>query len=754
MAELKQDFPEGVDYRIVYDPTVFVRESISAVVETLVEALLLVVLVVVLFLRTWRASIIPLAAVPVSLVGTLAAMHLLGFSLNALSLFGLVLAIGIVVDDAIVVVENVERNIAKGLRPIDAAKQAMSEVTSPIIAISAVLIAVFVPTAFITGLSGQFYEQFALTIAISTVISAINSLTLSPALAALLLKPHGEAPDRFQRGIDFAFGWAIGPFNRFFEWLSVHYVGLTGKTLKRAGTATIAYVALVGVAWLGFKSVPEGFIPQQDKEYLVAFAQLPEAATLDRTEEVIRRMTDIMLAEPGVAHSVAFPGLSVNGFVNAPNVGIAFVALRDFEDPSFEKTRSANEIAAALNQKFAAIQDAYIAIFPPPPIQGLGTIGGFKLQIEDRADLGYQALYEETQKIVGAGWQTPGLDRCVLELPGQRAPGARRRRPRQGDGARRAAQRALRHDAGVSRLAVRQRLQSFRPHVSGQRASRHAVPPRARGHPPAQGAELAGRHGAARLVRVARAVGRSRPRHALQRLSVGRDQRQPGAGLLVRRSRGVDCGTCRQLAAERHARRVDRAHVSEAARRQRGNVGVPDLRAARVPRACGALREPDIAASRDPDRADDAACRRSRACGSSGGDNNIFTQIGLIVLVGLAAKNAILIVEFARAREQQGASIWEAIIDAARLRLRPILMTSIAFTAGVVPLVLASGAGAEMRNAMGVAVFAGMIGVTIFGLVLTPVFYWVVQRLAAGGRSRAERRSISDMTAVAAALIP
>src|SRR5262245_11722819 len=310
MAELKKDFPEGVDYRIVYDPTQFVRESIGAVVQTLVEALALVVLVVVLFLRTWRASIIPLAAVPVSLVGTLGAMLLLGFSLNALSLFGLVLAIGIVVDDAIVVVENVERNIARGLSPIDAAKQAMSEVTSPIIAISAVLIAVFVPTAFITGLTGQFYSQFALTIAISTVISAVNSLTLSPALAALLLRPHGEHPDRFQRGIDILFGWAIRPFNRFFEWLSVHYVGLTGRALQRAGRAAVIYAALVGVTYLGFRSVPEGFIPQQDKEYLVAFAQLPEAATLDRTEDVIRRMTDIMLAEPGVAPSVALPGRS------------------------------------------------------------------------------------------------------------------------------------------------------------------------------------------------------------------------------------------------------------------------------------------------------------------------------------------------------------------------------------------------------------------------------------------------------------
>src|SRR5690606_1931892 len=333
-----------------------------------------VVLVVVLFLQTWRASLIPLAAVPVSLVGTLAVMHLFGFSLNALSLFGLVLAIGIVVDDAIVVVENVERNIARGLAPVEAAKQAMLEVTSPIIAISAVLVAVFVPTAFISGLSGQFYSQFALTIAISTVISAFNSLTLSPALSAALLRPHGAPRDALQRGIDRAFGWLLRPFNRAFEWSALRYVGLTGRLLRRAGLAVAVYGGLIGLTWLGFASVPSGFIPQQDKQYLIANAQLPEAATLDRTEAVIRRMSDIALAEPGVAHSIAFPGLSINDFVNSTNTGIAFIALRDFENPdAHQSERSAWEIAAALNQKFAAIQDAYIAVFPPPAVQGLGT---------------------------------------------------------------------------------------------------------------------------------------------------------------------------------------------------------------------------------------------------------------------------------------------------------------------------------------------------------------------------------------------
>jgi multidrug efflux pump len=753
MEELKKDFPQGVDYRIVYDPTMFVRESIAAVVQTLVEALVLVVLVVVLFLRTWRASIIPLAAVPVSLVGTLAVMHLLGFSLNALSLFGLVLAIGIVVDDAIVVVENVERNIAKGLRPIEAAKVAMSEVTSPIIAISAVLIAVFVPTAVITGLSGQFYEQFALTIAISTVISAINSLTLSPALAALLLKPHGEAPDRFQRGIDFAFGWAIRPFNRFFEWLSVHYVHLTGKTLKRAGAATVAYVALVGVAWLGFKSVPEGFIPQQDKEYLVAFAQLPEAATLDRTEEVIRRMTEIMLNEPGVAHSVAFPGLSVNGFVNAPNVGIAFAALRDFEDPDFEKTRSANEIAASLNQKFAAIQDAYIAIFPPPPIQGLGTIGGFKLQIEDRAGLGLQALYEETQKIVGAGWQTPGLTGLFssyqVNVPQVRANVDRDKAMAQGVALNEIFETMQVYlgslyvnDFNRFGRTYQVNAQADMPFRLEPEDIRQLKVRNARGDMVPLGS----------FVSLEQAAGPDRVMHYNGYLSAEING-GPAPGTSSGEAEALIAGLAQaSLPNGMHAEWTELAYQKQLA----GNAGmwVFPISVLLVFLVLAALYEsltlPLVVILIVP------MTLLSGIAGVwlTGGDNNIFTQIGLIVLVGLAAKNAILIVEFARNRQQEGASVWDAVIDAARLRLRPILMTSIAFTAGVVPLVLAHGAGAEMRHAMGVAVFAGMIGVTIFGLVLTPVFYWLVQRFAAGKRSRAERAPIGDLNAVAAALIP
>src|SRR5882724_10105413 len=408
MVELKQNMPDGMDYSIVYDPTQFVRASIEAVVHTLLEAVALVVLVVILFLQTWRASIIPLIAVPVSIIGTFAVMHIFGFSINALTLFGLVLAIGIVVDDAIVVVENVERNIEQGLSPKDAAYQAMHEVTGPIIAIALVLIAVFVPLAFITGLTGQFYKQFALTVAISTVISAFNSLTLSPALAALLLKSHDAPKDALTRGMDRLLGWFFRRFNRAFHRSSDAYSGGVKRVISRRAVAMVAYVALIGVTYGLFKAVPGGFVPGQDKQYLVGFAQLPDGATLDRTEEVIRRMGDIALKLPGIESAVAFPGLSINGFTNSSNSGIVFVTLKPFDERK-DANLSAGAIAKQLNAKFAAIQEAFIAMFPPPPVAGLGTIGGFKLQIEDRAGLGYDALNDVTKAFIAKASAAPEL---------------------------------------------------------------------------------------------------------------------------------------------------------------------------------------------------------------------------------------------------------------------------------------------------------------------------------------------------------
>ena len=416
MAELKKNFPEGMDFSIVYDPTIFVRGSIEAVVHTLFEALILVVLVVILFLQTWRASIIPLVAVPVSLIGTFAVMHLFGFSLNALSLFGLVLAIGIVVDDAIVVVENVERNIELGLTPVEATKRAMREVTGPIIATALVLCAVFIPAAFISGLTGQFYKQFALTIAISTVISAFNSLTLSPALAAVLLKGHDAPKDRFSKVLDKMFGgWLFRPFNRFFEKASHGYVGTVARVIRSSGIALLLYAGLMVLTFFGFSSTPTGFVPGQDKQYLVAFAQLPDASSLDRTEDVIKRMSEMALKQPGVESAVAFPGLSINGFTNSPNAGIVFVTLKPFDERK-DPSMSAGAIAGALNGQYADIQEAYMAIFPPPPVQGLGTIGGFRLQIEDRGNLGYEELYKETMNIINKSHNVPELAALFTSL--------------------------------------------------------------------------------------------------------------------------------------------------------------------------------------------------------------------------------------------------------------------------------------------------------------------------------------------------
>ena len=737
MAELAKEFPQGVDYKIVWDPTMFVRDSIKAVVKTLVEALLLVVLVVVLFLQTWRASVIPLAAVPVSLVGTLAVMHLLGFSLNTLSLFGLVLAIGIVVDDAIVVVENVERNIAKGLAPLAAARQAMSEVTSPIIAISAVLVAVFVPTAFISGLSGEFYSQFALTIAISTVISAFNSLTLSPALSALLLKPHGAAPDRLQRGIDVAFGWLLRPFNRLFEWSSLRYVGLTGRLVRRAGFAVVVYAGLIALTWLGFSSVPKGFIPQQDKEYLVAYAQLPEAATLDRTEAVIRRMGEIALETPGVAHSVAFPGLSINGFVNAPNAGIAFIALKDFEDPDRIEERSAWEVLGELNAKFAEIQDAYIAVFPPPAIQGLGAIGGFKLQIEDRAGLGFESLYQETQNILGQAYQTPGLADVFsgfqINVPQIRAKVDRDKAKAQ----------------GVPLTEIFDTMQIYLGSLYVNDFNQFG-----RTYQVNAQADMRFRLSPDDILRlkVRNAEGEMVPLGAFVTLdeTAGPDRVMHYNGYVTADinggpAPGFSSGEAEALITDIVNRTLPNGmsfEWTELTYQQvlAGNtaVWVFPLVVLLAFLVLAALYEslalPLVVILIVP------MCLLSAITGVwlTNGDNNIFTQIGFIVLVGLACKNAILIVEFARTREAAGASTWDAILEACRLRLRPILMTSIAFTAGVVPLVFSHGSGAEMRHAMGVAVFAGMIGVTVFGLVLTPVFYWVVRRLTVRQRRALE----------------
>jgi multidrug efflux pump len=748
MAELKKGWPEGIDYNVAYDPTVFVRGSIEAVLHTLIEAILLVVIVVIVFLQTWRASIIPLLAVPVSLIGTLGVMHLFGFGLNTLSLFGLVLAIGIVVDDAIVVVENVERNITEGLSPVAATVQAMKEVTGPIVATALVLCAVFVPTAFISGLSGQFYKQFALTIAISTVISAFNSLTLSPALSALLLKAHNAPKDRVTRALDFLLGWFFRPFNRFFSAASNGYVRGVARVLRASAIAIFVYVGLIGLTAFGFSNAPTGFVPAQDKQYLVGFAQLPDAATLDRTSAVIKRMGEIALKTPGVQDVPAFPGLSINGFTNASNYGIAFTTLKPFDERR-DASKSAGGIAMAMNGAFSKIQDAFIAIFPPPPVQGLGTIGGFKLQIEDRGNFGADELYKSLQNVIAKASKRPELagvfsgfqvnvPQIDVDVDREKAKAA-----------------------GVALQDVYDTMQTYLGALYVNDFNRfgrtYQVNLQA-----APGFRL-----------TADDIGRLKTRNARgdmiplasfvnARETSGPDRVPHYNGYLAAELNGAPAPGYSSGQAEAAIEEVLAKELPNGMTYEwtdltyqqilAGNtmVYVFPLVVLLVFLVLAALYEsislPLVVILIIP------MCLLCAIMGVlvSHGDNNIFTQIGLIVLVGLACKNAILIVEFAKDREGMGESTWQAVLDACRLRLRPILMTSLAFVMGVIPLVTSTGAGAEMRRAMGVAVFSGMLGVTFFGLLLTPVFYLVIRGFARRRRAAAEEPAIVPATPHAA----
>ncbi|MGE3713272.1 MAG: efflux RND transporter permease subunit [Alphaproteobacteria bacterium] len=729
MEELKQAFPEDVDYTIVYDPTSFVRDSIKAVIKTLLEAVILVVLVVILFLQTWRASIIPLLAVPVSIVGTFALMYLFGFSINALTLFGLVLSIGIVVDDAIVVVENVERNIEEGLSPKDATYQAMREVSGPIIAISLTLVAVFVPIAFISGLTGQFYRQFALTIAISTVISAFNSLTLSPAMAALLLKGHDAEPDWLTRVMEKRLGWLFGGFNRMFKRNADDYVRSLGGVVRRKSLAIGVYLVLM-LATLGlFNMVPTGYIPAQDKQYLIGFAILPQGSSLDRTEAVMRQMSEIGMKTEGVQNSVAFPGLSFS-FSNSSNEGLVFFPLTDFSERGSDEL-SADAIAMKLNMQFGAISDAMIFVFNPPPVMGLGEAGGFKLQLQDRADLGDDALFNIVRAIQGKVMQTPALN--IFQTRSN-------------------------HQVNIPQLQV---------DVDRVKAKKLGVPITEifaamqiyLGSLYVNDFNKFGR--TYQVVVQADAPYRAKAEDILQlkvRNLVG-EMVPLGSVVTVKQSYGP------QLAMRYNGYRS--ADISSAAsfgfssgQAEQAIVGIlnevlppgityewTDLTYQRILAGntaiyvfplCVLLVFLVLAAQYESLALPLAVilivpmCMLCAIFGVFlvGSDNNIFTQIGLMVLVGLACKNAILIVEFARELELEGASPMEAALEAARMRLRPILMTSFAFIMGVVPLVLASGAGAEMRHAMGIAVFSGMLGVTFFGLFLTPVFYVALRTLS------------------------
>lgn len=727
MAELSKGFPEGLEYEIVYDPTVFVRGSIEAVVKTLLEAVLLVVLVVVLFLQTWRASIIPLVAVPVSLVGTFAFMHLLGFSLNALSLFGLVLAIGIVVDDAIVVVENVERNIAAGLSPVAATQKAMKEVTGPIVATTLVLAAVFIPTAFMSGLTGQFYKQFALTITISTFISAINSLTLSPALSALLLKSHDAPKDGLTRLMDKLFGaWLFVPFNRLFNRASDGYGWLVRKVIRFGGIIGLVYLGMVALTGVQFANTPTGYVPGQDKQYLVAFAQLPDAASLERTDSVIKKMSEIALNHPGVAHSIAFPGLSINGFTNSPNSGVVFVALDDFDSRTSPEL-SANAIAGQLNQQFAAIQDAFIAIFPPPPVQGLGTIGGFRLQIQDRANLGYEALYQVTQQVMYKAWADPQLagvfSSYQVNVPQLELDIDRTKAKQQAVSLDQIFQ-TLQTYMGSTYVNDFNRFgRTYQVNMQADEAFRQSPQQISQLKVPNLNGDMIP---LGSFINVSQSSGPDRVMH-YNGFTTAEINGGPAAGV----STGQAQAAIEKILAETLPNGMT-YEWTELTYQQilAGNTGllVFPLVIILVFMVLAAQYE-----SLSLPLAIILIIPMTLLSALSGvliygGDNNIFTQIGLIVLVGLATKNAILIVEFAKEKQDHGMAPMDAILEAARLRLRPILMTSIAFIMGVVPMVFSTGAGAEMRQAMGVAVFAGMIGVTVFGLILTPLFYYALAK--------------------------
>lgn len=730
MQELQGGFPQDIEYRIAYDPTVFVRASLQSVAITLLEAVLLVVIVVVLFLQTWRASIIPLVAVPVSLVGTFALMHIFGFSLNTLSLFGLVLSIGIVVDDAIVVVENVERHMALGESPKQAAFKAMDEVTGPIIAITSVLAAVFIPSAFLSGLQGEFYRQFALTIVISTILSAINSLTLSPALAAILLKPHHSKtrPDWLTRLIDTLFGGFFRLFNRFFDRAASSYVGTVHRAVRGSAIVLMLYAGFVGLTWLGFHQVPNGFVPAQDKYFLVGIAQLPSGASLDRTEAVVKQMSNIALAEPGVESVVAFPGLSVNGPVNVPNSALMFAMLKPFDerqDPSL----SANAIAGKLMGKFSQIPDGFLGIFPPPPVPGLGAMGGFKLQIEDRDGLGFEALVQAQGQIMAKAMQAPELANMLASFQ-TNAP--------QVDVE---IDRVKAKTLGVSMTDVFETLQinlgSLYVNDFNRFGRTYRVMAQADAPFRAQAQDIG-------LLKVRSNKGDMIPLNAFITLTEGsgpdrviRYNGFPSADISGGPAPGYSSGQATDAIEKILKETLPEGMVYEWTdlvyqEKQAGNSALYIFPLAVL------LAFLILAAQYNSWSLPFAVLLIApmallSAIGGvwlSGGDNNIFTQIGFVVLVGLAAKNAILIVEFARTQEEAGADPLTAVLEAARLRLRPILMTSLAFIAGVVPLMLASGAGAEMRHAMGVAVFAGMLGVTLFGLLLTPVFYVLVRKLA------------------------
>ncbi|MEX0752060.1 MAG: multidrug efflux RND transporter permease subunit [Xanthobacteraceae bacterium] len=726
MVQLSHRFPSGVKHAIVYDPTQFIQESVDEVVLTIGIAVLLVVFVIVMFLQTWRAAVIPIVAIPVSLIGTFFFMSLFGFSLNNLSLFGLVLAVGIVVDDAIVVVENVERNIAAGASPREAAIRSMNEVGGALIAISLVLSAVFIPSAFITGLSGQFYRQFALTIAGATLISLTVSLTLSPALCALLLRPHH---DRRQPLLLRPVQGAFDLFNKGFGAFSAYYGWLVARVVRFSGVMLLVYAAVLALGYLEFRLAPVGFVPQLDRGYIIVAAQLPPGAALHRTDKVLRRAVDIALDTPGVAGAVNIVGFSGATFSQASNSGAIFLVLEPFEERARDPRKSAYAIQAELFKRFAPIQDALVLVILPPPVAGIGNASGFRMMVEDRAGHGPRALQDAVYAMMGRAAQTPGLsqvfslfetstpqlyldiDRTKAQLLGINIPDVFS---------------ALQIYLGSSYVNDFNLLgRTFR--VVAQAEGEDRLKPEN-----------------ALKIRVRNSAGDTVPIGAFTTASdrsgpfrVPRYNLYPAAELDGAPAPGYSQGQAieimEKLAAETLPEGFNYEWTTLAFQQIRaGNTAVFAFVLAVVfvflvlAAQYESLTLPFAVILIVP------MCLVAAITGVliRGQDNNILTQVGFIVLIGLAAKNAILIVEFAKQLEEQGRDRVAAAFEAARLRLRPIVMTSLAFIFGVTPLVIATGAGAEMRQAIGTAVFFGMIGVTAFGLIFTPAFYVVCRGVA------------------------
>jgi HAE1 family hydrophobic/amphiphilic exporter-1 len=733
MDELAKSFPPGMTYRVVYNTTEFVQQSVDEVIKTLFEAVVLVVIVIILFLQSWRAAIIPIVAIPVSLVGTFFVMTAFGFSLNNLTLFGLVLAIGIVVDDAIVVVENVERYLRQGLSTREAAHTTMDEVGGALIAIALVLCAVFIPAAFIAGISGAFYRQFALTITASTVISATVSLTLSPALAALLLKPHGGGPQKGLWGaLALPFSAFFAGFNFLFERLSLGYAGLTRRVLRISILMLAIYGGLIGLTYFQFARTPSGFIPALDRAYFIAAISLPPGSTLERTDEVVRKATDMLLTRPGVEHAVAFAGFDGATFTTAPNAGVIFVTLKPFE----ERLKAGLDTASILNglrAQMQALREAFVLVIQPPSVPGIGTGGGFKMYVQDRAGRGPRALEQAVGAVLGPANQTPGLvqvftlfntstpqvyadiDRTKAEMLGVPITrffdtlstymgsafvndfnilGRTYRVNAQADNPFRVTLRDvenLRTRSNAGDMVPLGAVATFREITGPYRVPRYNLFPAAE----VQGATLPGFSTGQAIAAMERIAAANLPAgFGFEWTEIALQEKIAGNTAAVAFSLAV-------------------VFVFLLLAAQYESIVLPLAVILIVPMCLFAAISGILV---------------------RGMDNNILTQIGFVVLIGLAAKNAILIVEFARQAEEHGASRQDAAVQAARTRLRPILMTSFAFIFGVLPLVLATGAGAEMRQALGTAVFFGMLGVTVFGLLFTPVFYVLVRAMAGGGK--------------------